>query len=57
MYYYRIIICGSWCSYRAFKPLPHLALCSMYANLYVHLLQRQGDADKLLQLLQGMKKR
>jgi len=29
----------------------------MYANLYVHLLQRQGDADKLLQLLQGMKKR
>jgi hypothetical protein len=29
----------------------------LYATLYVHLLQQQGEADKLLQLLQAMKKR
>lgn len=40
------------------QPRLHtLPLCSLYANLYVHLLQQQGEVDKLLQLLQTMKKR
>ncbi|EFN52259.1 hypothetical protein CHLNCDRAFT_139170 [Chlorella variabilis] len=32
-------------------------LFSLYAGLYVHLLQHQGDAERLLQLLVAMKKR
>jgi hypothetical protein len=32
-------------------------LRSLYACLYVHLLQQQGGADKLLQLLLAFKKR
>lgn len=41
---------------RAPLPPPSL-LRSLYACLYVHLLQQQGDANKLLQLLLAFKKR
>ena len=37
--------------------LPPIPPRRLYATLYVHLLQQQEEADKLLQLLQAMKKR